>query len=233
MDKNSLMKKRKIEDIIRSLCLTIKCNMEVNTVWTEYSLRKELVACILGSQVRYEMAASALNRIEQAGLLKDQWWRKTDKIFESELYKVLLNEASLNEGNGSYRFSKLRAHQLFVTRNSIVEKSLYEMLFNEDDPRLKRKLFIDKVTGFGPKQASMFIRNTGASYDLAVLDTHVLNFMIMQNILHEKQINISKLLVYERIESIIKDYSRLIGYPIGYLDWAIWATMKAAKGMNA
>jgi N-glycosylase/DNA lyase len=75
----------------------------------------------------------------------------------------------------------------------------------------------------------MFLRNIGRSYDLAILDTHVLRFMDMQELLPIDQAHIGTVTGYERVEGIAIDYADSLGYPAGYLDWAIWATMKAAR----
>jgi N-glycosylase/DNA lyase len=74
----------------------------------------------------------------------------------------------------------------------------------------------------------MFIRNIGKSYDLAILDTHVLKFMDIQNLLNIKTTRLGSVQAYERVEKIVVDYANRFGYPVGFLDWAIWATMKAA-----
>jgi len=95
-----------------------------------------------------------------------------------------------------------------------------------------RQSLVTEISGVGPKQASMFLRNTGKSYDLAILDTHVLRFMDMQNLLSINQRNISTVTAYERTERVFVDYADRLGYPVGYLDWAIWATMRAAKELG-
>jgi len=228
---STLLQKR-LEDTVRKLCPVIEHNIFTDTSWTEYSLRKELIACILGSQVRYEMAALALERLEQAGLLADEWWCNVEDRFELEVFEVLSGRTPQYHGNWCYRFPKARAHQLAETRNAIAGRSLYEWLFNSSEPKHLRQCLVLEISGLGPKQASMFLRNIGISYNLAILDTHVLRFMNMQNILCLTQVNISTLTAYERTESIVINYSKSLGYPVGYLDWAIWATMKAAREMG-
>jgi N-glycosylase/DNA lyase len=78
----------------------------------------------------------------------------------------------------------------------------------------------------------MFLRNIGMSYDLAILDTHVLRFMDMQDILPMNQARVGTLSGYEKAERVVVDYADILGYPVGYLDWAIWATMKAARELG-
>lgn len=221
-----------LENAVRVLCPIIEQKIYLKTTFSEYSLRRELVACILGSQVKYEMAYTALERIEKAGLLTDEWWCNVEDNFETQVFELLSGNTHQNHDNWCYRFPKIRAHQLAKARNAIVERSLFERLFNNSDPKNIRKQLIVDIAGIGPKQASMFLRNIGISYDLAILDTHVLRFMNMQSVVCYEHMNIGNLPAYERTERIVKNYANSLGYPVGYLDWAIWATMRAARELG-
>lgn len=227
----TVLKKRLLEDTICSLCNVISSKILEENCWTEYLLRRELVACILGSQVRYETAINALDRIEQVGLLADEWWYNNNDQFEIEIYKTLSCKTYPYQ-SGAYRFPKARANQIAKTRNTIAQRSFYKLFFESSEPKEIRRRLVLEISGLGPKQASMFLRNIGLSYDLAILDTHVLNFLKMQNILSYNHLKISTLAAYERTENVVINYSKSLGYPVGYLDWAIWATMKAVKEMN-
>lgn len=187
----------------------------------EYELRRELVACILGSQVRYEAANDALKRIEDIGLIdNDRWIDLIDTTFEREVYDQLAR---------GYRFPRARATQLAGARDAIARKSLRKRLMNENNPRKMREELIHDIPGVGPKQASMFLRNVGWSYELAILDSHVLRFFALKNLLSSPSVNIGSVRSYERTERIAINYAGTIGYQVGYLDWAIWVTMKAAS----
>ena len=80
-------------------------------VWSEHMLRRELIACILGSQVRLEMATAALDRLESAGLLRNEWWCGDDD-YESTVFEVLSGRAGGAPGEWSYRFPQARARQI-------------------------------------------------------------------------------------------------------------------------
>ena len=86
------------------------------------------------------------------------------------------------------------------------------------------------VCGFGPKQASMFLRNIGCTYDLAILDRHVLRYMVMQGLISPLRTDSISLTQYESIEFAMENYAILLGYSIGYVDLAIWIAMRAAGG---
>jgi hypothetical protein len=54
----------------------------------------------------------------------------------------------------------------------------------------------------------------------------------MQALLPIEQARINTVKGYEIAECIAVDYAETLGYPAGYLDWAIWATMKAARELG-
>jgi N-glycosylase/DNA lyase len=75
----------------------------------------------------------------------------------------------------------------------------------------------------------MFLRNVGASFDLAILDVHVLRFLHLMEVLSEQPVKVSVLAGYERVEAVVRHYAESMGRAVGYLDWAIWITMRAAR----
>ena len=95
-----------------------------------------------------------------------------------------------------------------------------------------RRHLISEISGIGPKQASMFLRNIGLSHDLAILDTHLLRYLEMQSLLDQERLKVGSLPNYERTEQVAIKYADSLGYPVGYLDWAIWATMRAAMELR-
>lgn len=75
----------------------------------------------------------------------------------------------------------------------------------------------------------MFLRNCGVTYDLAILDRHVLNYMSAQGIYSGAQASISGLSQYGRHEQRLRDHAREMDCPVGLLDWAIWIVMRVAN----
>ncbi len=225
---------KRLERTVRGLCPLIEqqVNAKNSLSWTEYELRRELVVCILGSQVRHEMATTALERLEQAQLLHDDWWSGSRDTFESKVFDVLSGRTLHFQEKWCYRFPKARSQQLAKARDAIAEKSLSERLSKFSDPKRVRKELVKDISGLGPKQASMFLRNIGRCYDLAILDTHVLRFMDVKNLLCLNKTKINTVKAYERAERIAVNYAKELGYPVGYMDWAIWATMRAAKELG-
>ena len=226
---------RRLESTIRVLCPLIEDRIKARAIdyWHEFDLRKELVACILGSQVRYEMAAAATENLERAGLLDDFWWQgNRSDDFATSVFYVLSGQRYDLPCRGRYRFPKTRTSQLAHAREVLADVPLSAQLGRNGAAKQLRQSLVADIPGLGPKQASMFLRNIGRSYDLAILDTHVLRFMDMQELLPLDQARIGTMAGYERAEQIVLDYASALGYPAGYLDWAIWATMKAARELG-
>lgn len=226
---------RRLDGTIRILCPLIEKEIRDRSTrcLSEYDMRRELIGCILGSQVRYEMAVAAIENLEYAGLLDDAYWFDCkDAGFESRVLDVLLGRGNNRSHRGRYRFPKVRAKQLAQARNALARVPLASRLADSNAPTHLRKSLIADISGLGPKQASMFLRNIGKSYDLAILDTHVLRFMDMQGLLPLAEARIGTVKGYEEAERIVIDYAYTLGYPAGYLDWAIWATMKAARELG-
>jgi N-glycosylase/DNA lyase len=223
---------RRLDGTIRVLCPLIEKEIRDRSTrrLSEYDLRRELIGCILGSQVRYEMAVAATENLEYAGLLDDAYWCGwKDDGFEGYVLEVLIGRSNAPRHGGSYRFPKVRAKQLAQAKYALARVPLASRLAEGETPRLLRKHLIAEIPGLGPKQASMFLRNIGKSYDLAILDIHVLRFIDMQGLLPLEEARIGTVKGYEEAERIVIEYADSLGYPVGYLDWAIWATMKAAR----
>jgi N-glycosylase/DNA lyase len=179
------------------------------------------------------MAVAATENLETTGLLDDaRWFGDEDEGFESSIFNILSGQRADLPNPGRYRFPKARASQLSQARGALARVPLVTRLVGNGASKFLRKSLVADIPGLGPKQASMFLRNIGKSYDLAILDTHVLRFMDMQDLLPIEQARIGTVNGYERAERVIVAYADSLGYPAGYLDWAIWATMKAARELG-
>jgi N-glycosylase/DNA lyase len=131
----------------------------------------------------------------------------------------------------TYRFPVARARQLAATRAAITagKCSLCELIDGFRDASEARAWFVKHVPGIGPKQASMFLRNIGISYELAILDRHVLNYMSKLGIYAGANLFISGLAPYLRHEAVLREHAQELDCPVGLLDWAIWIVMRVAN----
>lgn len=220
---------------VRVLCPLIAERLGLNGSQhlAERDLRRELVSCALGSQVTYGMATRAFANLESAGLLADRWWaRPVAPNFEKLVQDVLAGRGRGLVFSGKYRFWRIRAHQLSLMRDQLAAKPAVCRVASVTCVKRLRRQIVAEISGIGPKQASMFLRNAGVTYELAVLDSHVIRFMETQRLLKAGKIYLGSIACYERVEDSVMAYARSLGYPVGYIDWAVWATMKAAQELR-
>jgi N-glycosylase/DNA lyase len=182
------------------------------------------VACLLTSQVSSSSASAAFERLTAAGLLGDERWKRNDLRFLIDLTECLRSTG--------YRFPNAKAKQLFSMRMALSTAPLVLTLSNLREPSATRRVLVQTVPGIGPKQASMFLRNVGLTFSLAILDTHVLRFLHAIGFLDTPNPSLSSLSNYEKVEAAAIRYADSCEQPVGYLDWAIWITMKAVREMR-
>lgn len=203
------------------------------TTYNERELWRELTCCVLSSQVPYDMAKAVARRIDEAGAL-----RKSDateqKILKRELLELLSTPFSLNNRYRRYRFPNTRASQIAAAFCTVREESgsLTEFLDRYPDMRCARSWLVANVPGVGPKQASMFLRNAAGSYDLAILDRHVLHYMRTIELCEVTNSDVSTIGRYERCETQLRRHAESLGHAVGLLDWAIWIVMRTASRID-
>lgn len=197
----------------------------------ETDLRFELAGCLLSSQARADSVDIALSQLSKQGIFSDERWRASDEAFESDVFCSLQSLPKSGGGTFSYRFPRVRARQLALIRDQLRTRSLQQRICANTNVRRKRADLVQDLPGIGPKHASMFLRNAGVTYDLAILDVHVVKYLQRLGLM---QVNgsIRTLRAYEEVEAVAIRYAADFGQPVGVLDWAIWITMQAAKEID-
>lgn len=192
---------------------------------TEKYYFKELASCILGSSIRFEVAKSYLDQMEQLGFLDFESALLNIDEYENNLESVLAAPTVLYK---KYRYPKSKANYISRTINSIYGNgiTISELLCDNTSHIDTRKAIMERAVGIGPKQASLFLRNIGHSEHIAILDKHVLNYMRIMKISKKPQINISSLKRYEKIEESLISYSKKLNTKLSILDTAIWVVMR-------
>lgn len=226
---------RALRDAVAAICPDIESRVVARggAVADERQLWWELSCCLLSSQVPFDLAAAAASRIDVAGTLRHAHPRDVGSV-RSELLGLLTEPLPFGNGWRRYRFPVARAGQLAQAWSAVMESgwSLGQVVAGDGDAEAVRGWLVRNVPGLGPKQASMFLRNVGASYDLAVLDRHVLGYMAAVGIGQGAPKSIGTLRAYQRREAHLRDHARGFGYPVGLVDWAIWIVMRVAGGMT-
>lgn len=223
----------RLERAVAAICPDIEYRVSERTIeLSESQLWWELSCCLLSSQVSYNLAVGAADALADSQLLTDK--SKSCAALALEIEAVLRGSVFVNGKKQTYRFSKSRAQQLASTWSAInaSAESLTHLLASFDDPALMRNWLVMNAPGIGPKQASMFLRNAGRSYDLAIIDRHVLNYMSVLGIAEHRGSNVSSLTRYKQFECNLRNHADEMGVAVGLLDWAIWIVMRAARDIN-
>lgn len=197
---------------------------------TEGTLWYELGACILSSRVRYEESLVAARSLRAAGLLSRPPNAQRLDTFERAAARLLAGHMRKETRSVRYRFPKLRAQQLRRTAEAIYGRglSIRTLLVQCSDSRTARSCLIARAAGIGPKQASMFLRNIGFTHDLAVIDAHVLRYLVLIGEWPAPGVNgVDSLRKYEAIEERFRCLAAELGTVPAYLDTAIWVVMRA------
>lgn len=219
---------------IQALCIDVKNSAREVLDWqmrTEEELLHEACVCMFSSQMVFEVAEAAAQLIKDRGLLKVA----TLAGYEKRLVAVL-GESLAIEKDGKIRFArprfKNRLASLLSTTVSTMRmhgQSLSDTLSSAKSAREARELLVQQVWGFGPKQASLFLRRIGYCAELAVLDTHILDYLRVARGLDPKPSALSRLASYELIEVEFQSVAEEFGHPVGCVDLAMWVTMRVAK----
>ncbi len=218
-----------LERAVRVLCPQIADRAEsITAPDDEETLWRELTCCILGSQVRNEVAQAATETLFRSCI---PWSSGTYTHLKNQAEAVLRKPVCVNSRWVKYRFPESRARYFAgaVLNVRACEGSLSNLVARHDDSRQLRESLVELVPGVGYKQASMFLRNIGVTYRLAILDAHVLDFMDFIGLTRRDKIrSLSKKLYLER-ERVLDNYANYVGYDLGVVDLAIWVVMRTAK----
>jgi len=232
------MKLEALDYAIRAMCGEVANSNRQAIPWKDISeeeLLYEMAVCVFSSQMVFEVATAAVDRLKQRRLLcvegmpSDIYHYQSivRQAFEEPLDVVVNSKRRKLFPRFRNRISALLAR----TVDNIYWDggSIKEVLKGAHSARNARELLINAVSGFGPKQASLYLRRIGYSSDLAVLDTHVLDYMKLALGVKPKRSLLSNISGYESLETEFQEIAAKFGYTIGCVDLALWITMRVAK----
>jgi N-glycosylase/DNA lyase len=222
-----------IESAICEVCFALEEKGYQSPSWTtmtEKDLWRELVACILGSRVRFEVAHSAVERMEENCLLCESRRSSRFEQYEQDVIRAL----SEVEGPGAqsrYPFFRMRANQIRHAAERLYgyHETIRAFLENSRDIRDARRRLALEVSGLGPKQASLFLRNIGYTARVAVLDVHVLTYMSWVGLTEAPMKSVSTIRKYEALEEAFIEHAYSFGYAPGRFDLAVWVVLRVVK----
>ncbi len=198
---------------------------------TEDELWRELIACVLGSRVRYEVAYAAIERMDKLQLFSQS--RRSSRFDQYE--RAVKSTLSEGCGPSRYPFARLRASHVRSAAERIYGRgdTLRSLLENADDTRSARRRLISEVPGLGPKQASLFLRNIGYTAEVAILDTHVLTYMGWVGLAEATISSVATVRTYGALEDAFMEHACSFGYTLECFDLAVWIVVRAAKEEKA
>lgn len=235
------MKPWQIESAIAELCKDIERVVERKdyTCMSEQDLIFELLVCLLGSGVRYELSLAYAKAV-QSKIFPTRQKKQANSLVCAKSIEGVLNSPAYSMINHEtyqrYRFPKRAARHIAESLYNIEHK--YDSFKNmvetmHDPPKLRREL-ICLCPGIGPKQSSHYIKNIGLTDNFAVLDRHILSYL---KLIHDVDIcpkQVSKIDKYEEIESRYIDCVSKFNHTVSVVDQSMWFVMRAlGKGVYA
>lgn len=198
---------------------------------SEKSLLFELTISILGSQCTYELALAATEELDKAGLFRNPIANYSELEFFSKVYITLSKPIYRKEWSDQgrrYRFYETRSNYITESIWNVYNQygSIKKLISSSTELNNARETLIRLIKGFGPKQASHFLRNIGYDENIAVLDTHVLNYMHIKGMVDKPLKSISNLKLYEKVETILRELINKFNYSLACIDQAIWIVMR-------
>lgn len=227
-----------IEAAVIAVCREMPSRWSEQVRWqrmSEAHLWFELVACILGSQVRFEVAYQAAGNLRRLGLIdtvRHRSGRRQKRLVEAALKRpIRLQETGRI---ARYRFPESRAEFIRASAAQIYGGggSLRSHLRVTASPAAARRRIVSLATGVGPKQASLFLTNVGYTDELAILDTHVLRFMSLVGRAQIRPNQLTSVSQYEDAEKIFRAYAENLGVSVAQADAAVWIVARAFRDLR-
>jgi len=225
-----------INKAIIAMCGEVESQAHPSTDWcqlNETQLLYEVVVCIAGSQMLFEMAVGIADHLGQCGLLTPADASFGGSDYENRLAHCLSRQIT-KDGASRLVNPRFKNRLAFLTASTITKiygegLTIKKILESTKSARETREILVSKVCGFGPKQASLFLRRIGYCSELAVLDVHVLDYLELAKGFSIKASTLGRLSVYERVEDEFRGIAKQFGHAIGCVDLAMWVTMRVAK----
>jgi N-glycosylase/DNA lyase len=181
---------------------------------------RQKIYCVLSSQFSAQRTAAVAEQMLSVVPFFDE--QMTLCQIEKECVVLLTNRKI------GYRFPNVRAKQIalcwfpFLQIASEYQEYLQSFESEED----ARSDLIRTFPGMGLKQASMFMRNIGASRRLAIIDVHILSYLQTCHGLDIAQVTTKK---YLQAEDILRMDALSHGVDLNTFDTIVWNAVKAIK----
>lgn len=181
---------------------------------------RQKVFCLLSSQFNARKAAAIAEQI----LRSIPFFHYPIPI--DELEKTCFN--FLSSDAIGYRFPKVRARQISLCwfPFSQIKDQYQEYVRSCGSEEEARNQITATFPGIGFKQASMFLRNIGASKNLSVIDVHVLFYL---RVCHQWEGDQLTPKMYLKAEDVLRKEASRHDLELNVFDVVVWSAVKAVK----
>lgn len=227
-----------INRTIRAMCAEVESRDSALRNWqsmTEEELLYEAAVCIFSSQMLFEMAVATADRLREQGLIRTHL-QGSANAFEQHIVSALSEPLPIPNPDDTQRWVRPRFKNRLASllTMTIVEiygqsRTIRDFLLSACSANEARRMLARHIWGFGPKQASLFLRRVGYCADLAVLDIHILDYLQLARGISISPSKLGRLSFYEEIEEKFKEIAADFGHSLGCVDLATWLTMRVAK----
>lgn len=202
------------------------------TDWRDLSdsvLWGELCLCILSSNVQFETAVSAVRRLVDKGLLSRTDTRRLPRgRIAAELARPIYLPPRKDGSLRKYRFPNVRASNLASAWDVMYrERSGVKAFLTESSSvDMTRLQLAEMIPGIGLKEASHFLRNVKFTDSVAIIDTHIVQFLkefAGLEVSLERGISSRDYFV---LEDMMRRISNQFNLSLAALDMAIWDVMR-------
>lgn len=182
---------------------------EFENLWDkgkENDIFAELVFCLLTPQSKAKKCWATVEILKKKRLLI----QGSQKIIAEQLRNVRFR-------NNKTKYILL-ARKSFINKNKVALRSKIENLENVFN---KREWLVKNIKGFGFKEASHFLRNTGFGKEIAILDRHILKNLNKLGTIKSIPVSLTKK-KYLEIEKKMTKLAKDIKIPLDHLDLVMW-----------
>ena len=175
---------------------------------TEEELFKEACFCLFTPQSKAVNCWQAVEKLHKTGLLYSG--------DEEEIAKAI---------RGLVRFHNTKAARLVLLRRLFSRDgklTVREVIERFPKPTEARNWLVENVKGYGLKEASHFLRNTGYGLELAIVDRHIVKNLHALGAIEEIPSSITPA-TYLEIEERMRRFAKALGLPLQHLDLLLWA----------
>jgi len=228
--------KADIENVVLNVSSHVESLKNDTNTWDqlpEQKLWEELVSCILGSRINFEIAFFYTDQLSKNRLIDIERILDDPTSAEKSIRDLLNSSLYVSKNTDKYvKYPFYQSRSEYIVRTALNiykcnETSLKTILSHCDDEFEAREIIHDLATGIGYKQSSLFLRNIGFSKNLAILDTHVLKYMVFMELLSDfSKADIANKKKYTQTEKILNNYATSCNKNVSRMDIAIWVVMR-------